>query len=183
MHRVCGNWQNGAKRLGSSASTTNFTRRSVRCGWCVPTTQRWQYVQRMTIREKQAALIARYSIIEDAQERLAAIVARGRKWPGICDAEKCDERRVQGCVSQVWLVGESDGTACRFRMSADSPLVQGLAALICDLYDGGTAEEIATVEPEVIEALGLDRQISPTRLNGLANIRRTIREFASAHSA
>ena len=85
----------------------------------------------MTTREKQAALIVRYSIIEDVQERLAALVARGRKWPGVADEEKDDAHRVRGCVSQVWLAGAMDGTACRFRMSADSPLVQGLAALIC----------------------------------------------------
>ena len=137
----------------------------------------------MTIREKQAALIARYSIIEDAQERLAAIVARGRKWPGVADEEKNDAQRVRGCVSQVWLAGGRDGELCRFRMSADSPLVQGLAALICELYDGGAAEEIAEVEPELLEALGLARQLSPTRLNGLAHVRRTIREFAAAHPA
>lgn len=134
----------------------------------------------MSIREKHAAMIARYSIIEDAQERLAAIVARGRKWPGVRDDEKTDAHRVQGCVSQVWLVGESDGGTCRFRMTADSPLVQGLAALICELYDGGAAVEIVEIEPELLEALGLARQLSPTRLNGLANVRRTIREFASA---
>ncbi len=137
----------------------------------------------MTIQDKQAALIARYSIIEDAQERLAAIVARGRKWPGPGDEEKDDAHRVKGCVSNVWLAGAMDGTVCRFRMSADSPLVQGLAALICELYDGGAAEEIVRVEPELLEALGLARQLSPTRLNGLANVRRTIREFAIANCA
>ena len=137
----------------------------------------------MTTREKQAALIARFSIIENAQERLTAIVARGRKWPAPADAEKTDAHRVQGCVSQVWLAGSVENARCRFRMAADSPLVQGLAALICELYDGGATEEIAEVEPELMEALGLARQLSPTRLNGLANVRRTIRDFAAAHSA
>ena len=134
------------------------------------------------VREKQAALAARYSVIEDAQERLAAIVARGRKWPGVSEAEKSEGNRVRGCVSAVWLVSGMEGAVCRFRMSADSPLVQGLAALVCELYDGGAAGEIVAEELELIEALGLDRQISPTRLNGLANIRRTIREFAAAQS-
>ena len=137
---------------------------------------------RMTIHEKQTALIARYSIIEDAQERLAAIVARGRKWPTVTDEERDDAHWVKGCVSQVWLAGGMDGAVCRFRMSADSPLVQGLAALLCELYDGGVADEIVKVEPVLLESLGLARQLSPTRLNGLANVRRTIREFAAACS-
>ena len=63
----------------------------------------------MTISEKQASLIKRYSIIEDAQERLAAIVARGRKWPGVTDDERDEVHRVKGCVSQVWLAGGMDG--------------------------------------------------------------------------
>ena len=135
----------------------------------------------MTTREKQAALIARYSIIEDAQERLAAIVARGRKWPAPAESERTDAHRVQGCVSQVWLAGACGDGRCRFRMAADSPLVQGLAALLCELYDGETAEEIVAVEPELMDALALSRQLSPTRLNGLASVRRVIREFAAAH--
>ena len=137
----------------------------------------------MTTREKQTALIARFSIIEDAQERLAAIVARGRKWPAVAVAEKVDAQRVQGCVSQVWLAGSVENGRCKFRMTAHSPLVQGLAALVCELYDGGLADEIVDVEPELFEALGLARQLSPTRLNGLANVRRVIREFAAAHCA
>ena len=135
----------------------------------------------MTTQEKQAALISRYSIIEDAQERLAAIVSRGRKWSAPADAEKTDAHRVQGCVSQVWLVGAVENGRCRFRMAADSPLVQGLAALLCEMYDGEPVDEIVVVEPELLEALGLARQLSPTRLNGLASLRRAIREFAAAH--
>ena len=136
----------------------------------------------MTLREKQTALIARFSIIEDAQERLAAIVSRGRKWPAPTDAEKTETNRVRGCVSRVWLVGTVENARCHFHMAADSPLVQGLAALLCELYDGAQVDEIAAVDPEIFESLGLARQLSPTRLNGLANVGRTIREFAAAHS-
>ena len=136
-----------------------------------------------TVVEKQSTLIARYSIIEDAQERLAAVVGRGRKWPAPTELERIDANRVAGCVSQVWLVGNVEDGRCRFRMTADSPLVQGLAALFCELYDNATAAEIATVEPTFLEQLGLTRQLSPTRLNGLANVRRVIREFAASQLA
>ncbi|MEA3207254.1 MAG: cysteine desulfuration protein SufE [Chthoniobacter sp.] len=132
----------------------------------------------MALAEKQQQLIAKYRIIEDPQERLAALTARGRKWPAPSDAERTDANRVQGCVSQVWLVGALEDGRCRFRMAADSPLVQGLAALLCELYDGGTPAEIAAVEPELMEELGIARQLSPTRLDGLANVRRVIREIA-----
>jgi cysteine desulfuration protein SufE len=137
----------------------------------------------MSLNDKQADLIARYSIIEDTHERLAAIVARGQKWPASAQAERIDLNRVAGCVSPVWLVGEIENDRCRFRMSADSPLVQGLAALYCELYDNATPAEIVSIEPVLLEQLGLTRQLSPTRLNGLANVRRVIREFATRQLA
>jgi cysteine desulfuration protein SufE len=134
----------------------------------------------MSLVGKQQQLIARLRIIEDAHERLAAITARGRKWPAPDAAQRTDETRVQGCVSPVWLTATLEEDRCRFRVAAESSLVQGLAALLCELYDGESREEVATVEPELFTELGLDRQLSPTRLNGLANVRRVIREFASA---
>jgi cysteine desulfuration protein SufE len=133
----------------------------------------------MFLAEKQSELLARYAIIEDLQERLAAVTARGRKWPGPTEAERTDDQLVRGCSSRVWLVGERANGVCHFRMEADSPLVKGLAALLCELYDGASALEVARFEPELISALGFDRILSPTRLHGLTQICAAIRKFAS----
>ncbi|MEQ1858364.1 MAG: SufE family protein [Chthoniobacteraceae bacterium] len=136
----------------------------------------------MSLLEKQAALIARLLLIEDAHERLAAITARGKKWPAPADSERTDAALVPGCSSRVWLAGELIDGACRFRMDADSHLVKGLAALLCELYDGATPADAIAVEPELIAVLGLDRMLSPTRLHGMASIRASIRSFAEAHA-
>ncbi len=136
----------------------------------------------MSLAEKQTAMIARYRAIEDAHERLAAITSRGKKWPAPTDAERTDAALVPGCSSRVWLVGEMSEGVCRFRMDADSPLVKGLAALLCELYDGEAAAEIVALEPELAPALGLDRMLSPTRLHGFASIRAAIRRFAERNA-
>lgn len=136
----------------------------------------------MSLAAKQAALIERYRAIEDAHERLAALTSRGKKWPALNEGERTDEALVPGCSSRVWLVGEANAGVCHFRMEADSPLVKGLAALLCELYDGQRAAEIVATEPELVSALGLDRMLSPTRLNGFSNIRAAIRRFAAAHA-
>jgi cysteine desulfuration protein SufE len=136
----------------------------------------------MSLLAKQHDLASRLRIIEDPHERLSAITARGRKWPSPRDEERIDAYRVQGCVSPVWLVATMDEGRCRFRVAADSSLVHGLAALLCELYDGAPPAEVATFETTLLVDLGLDRQLSPTRLNGLANVRRVIREFAAAQA-
>lgn len=133
-----------------------------------------------TLAEKQQQLIARFRVIEDSHERLAAVVARGKKWPTVAEDQRTDANRVPGCSSRVWLVGRVEDGLCRFQMDADSPLVKGLVALLCELYNGATPAEIISVEPEIISALHLDRQLSPTRLNGLASVRAAIRAFAES---
>jgi cysteine desulfuration protein SufE len=137
----------------------------------------------MPLADKQQQLIAKWRLIEDPQERLAAIVAQGKKWPSPAAEDRTDAIRVPGCVSRVWLVGDLKNGRCHFRMDADSPLVKGLVALLCELYDGEPPEEIVSVEPDLLDALGLARQLSPTRLNGLASVRRAIRAFAEKCAA
>jgi cysteine desulfuration protein SufE len=132
----------------------------------------------MTLGEKQRSLAERYLLIEDLQERLAVITARGRRWPAPPEDALVDENRVAGCVSRVWLTVELRDHRCHFRMQADSPLVQGLAALICELCDGAEPSELAGFEPAILNLLGLDRTLSPTRLNGLQNLWETIRRRA-----
>jgi len=126
-------------------------------------------------------MIARFRAIEDAHERLAAITSRGKRWPAPGEVERTDAALVPGCSSRVWLVGEIVEGVCRFRMDADSPLVKGLAALLCELYDGATPADVIVTEPELATALGLDRMLSPTRLNGFAGVRAAIRRFAECN--
>ncbi|HEX7631942.1 MAG TPA: SufE family protein [Lacunisphaera sp.] len=133
----------------------------------------------MSLAEKQSQLIEDYAIIPDPQERLAAVVDQARRRPPLAEAERVESNRVKGCVSQAWLVSELREGRCFFRSDADSPLVRGLLVLLCDFYSGATPAEVAATEPALLEELGLARNLSPTRLNGLRSVRAKIREFAT----
>lgn len=134
----------------------------------------------MSLATKQQQLVADYAIIDDPQERLAAVVDQARRRPALPAAERTEANRVRGCVSLAWVVGEVRDGHCHFRCDADSPLVRGLLVLLGDFYSGGTPAEVAATEPALIEQLGLDRSLSPTRLNGLRSVRAKIRDFAAA---
>lgn len=133
----------------------------------------------MSLREKQRALIDDYSIIEDPAERFAAILDRGKKSSPLPDEARTDDHLVPGCTSRVWLTGWLDESgACQYRTEADAPSVHGVAALLCDLYSGVPPTEVIEVEPECLAGLRIDRMLSPTRLRGIGQIRRRIRELA-----
>jgi len=137
----------------------------------------------VTLAEKQSQLIEDFAIIEDAQERLAAIIDRTRTRTPLPETERNEDNRVKGCISLAWVVGEVREGRCYFRSDADYPLVRGLLSLLCDFYsDAGTAD-IAATEPALFERLGLAKNLSPTRLNGLRSVRAKIRDFAVAQAA
>lgn len=133
---------------------------------------------RVTLEEKLADLAADLEPFDDLQERLAFIVDRAKRAPSLPPEERIDDHRVRGCISVVWLVGEVRDGLCVFRFDADSPIVRGLLALLCDFFSGTTPAEVAACELDPVAALGLARTLSPTRLNGLASARARIREFA-----
>lgn len=140
-------------------------------------------VARVTLAEKQQQMIDDLLLIEDAQERLAAVVDRAKPRPPLPEAERSEPNRVKGCISAAWVMGELRGGRCHFRSDADSPLVRGLLALLCDFYSDATPADVAATEPQLFEKTGLARSLSPTRLNGLRSVRAKIRDFALAHSA
>lgn len=134
----------------------------------------------MTLVEKQQQLVADYLVIPDSQERLAAVVDQARRRPPLPEAERTEANRVPGCVSLAWVAGELRDGRCFFRSDADSPLVRGLLVLLCDFYSDAPPAEVAATDPALLEELGLARNLSPTRLNGLRSVRAKIREFAAA---
>ncbi len=136
-----------------------------------------------SLAEKQRQIIARLSLIEDMHERLAALMSRAKKIPAPDAALLTDENRVQGCQSRVWLVGALADGACRWRMESEAPMVKGLVGLLCELYEGAPPEEVVAFEPALVEELGFERMISPTRIAGLAAVRARMRQLAAAFAA
>jgi len=134
----------------------------------------------MSLAEKQSRIIARLSVIEDAHERLAALMSRAKKIPAPAAEQLTEENRVQGCQSRVWLSGEFAEGACHWRMESEAPMVKGLVGLLCELYEGAAPEEVIAFEPTLFEDLGIVRMISPTRIAGLEAVRMRMRQHATA---
>lgn len=133
----------------------------------------------MSLAAKQDGLIEDLNCIQDAHERLGALSSFIPK-VALPEEEKSDALLVPGCVSRVWVKGEIRAGLTHFRCAADSPMVLGLVALLCTLYTEADPAEVTVIEPRIWEACGFAKVLSPTRLNGLAAVRRRIREVAAA---
>ena len=129
--------------------------------------------------ERQQAIRQTLEAIPDPQERLMVATSWKTTLEPLREEERTEENLVRGCVSRVWLAAAMEEGRCRFRVDADSPLVRGLVRLLCGIYDGAAPGEVVAEEPVVLEELGILRNLSPTRRNGLAAMRRALVDFAA----
>jgi len=121
-------------------------------------------------------------LVEDTQERLAAVVAWGRQSADLEPEARNEECLVRGCISRVWVTGRvCEAGIMTFRVASDSAMVGGLAGVTVRLFDGLPPCEAAVYEPGWVAALRLDRLISGTRMNGLAAVADACRQIASRH--
>lgn len=118
------------------------------------------------------------AVVDDPQERLMLVVDRARRVPALPPSDRIEANRVRACVSVVWLTTEVREGRCVFRGDAESPVVRALVLLLCEFYTGLAPAVIAASEHDPLESLGVTRNLSPTRRNGLAATRQTIRDFA-----
>lgn len=134
----------------------------------------------MPLSHKLAGLADELAAIDDVHERLSLVVDRSRRTPPLPPGDRIDANRVHGCVSVVWLVSEHREGRCYFRGDAESPIVRGLVLFLCEFFSDLPPAVVASAEVDPLDALGLAHNLSPTRSNGLAAVRRTIRAFAQS---
>ena len=132
----------------------------------------------MTLKDKQAALIEEITLIPDAYERLGYIVERGKKAAGLPENLRIDNFKIDGCMSQLWIVPAFKDDLCTFRSDSDSAIVKGIAELLCNFYSDANPEEITSTDAEFLGEVGITQHLSPNRRNGLSRIVESIQRFA-----
>lgn len=132
---------------------------------------------RMTIED----LAETFDLLGDWEERYSYLIELGRKLPPLSEAERSEDTKVRGCMSQVWLVGglEADGLM-HFNGDSDSTLVKGLIALLMVMVNDQSPQKIlATDIAETFRQLGLESHITVNRRNGFFSMVERIRALSS----
>ena len=113
------------------------------------------------------------------EQRARLLMQWGERLPGLSDEERCEVNRVHGCESQVWLVAEQRDRCWQFRAGSDARLLRGLLALLLARVNGLAGADLAAIDlADWFDQLGLARQLSPSRSNGLNAVLQRMRELA-----
>jgi len=114
------------------------------------------------------------------EQRARLLMQMGDRLAPLEDAQKCDGNRVHGCESLVWLVVEQRDGQWLFKAGSDARLLRGLLALLLVRVQGLNSAELAALDlREWFTRLGLERQLSPSRSNGLHAVLQRMAELVS----
>ncbi len=121
-----------------------------------------------------------FSSCQNQEEIYHKIIQWGQKLPPFDPQWKTPENLVHGCQSVMYLHAWMEEDKLHFAASSDALISAGLAALLLNLYNGKTPQEILSTPPTVLQKLGIVESLSPSRANGLAALYLKMREIASA---
>ncbi|MEH6484484.1 MULTISPECIES: SufE family protein [Pseudomonas] len=113
------------------------------------------------------------------EQRARLLMQWGARLEPLTDAQLCEENRVHGCESQVWLVAQQQGDSWQFNASSDARLLRGLLSVLLVRVNGLSAGELAQLDLiDWFNQLGLSRQLSPSRSNGLNAVLQRMQQLA-----
>ena len=131
-------------------------------------------------------IIDNFSLLEEWDDRYRYVIELGRGLSSLCEGDRTDANKVQGCASQVWLATtiRPDGAAgpvLTFSGDSDAHIVRGLIAILFAMYSGRHAREILSADAiALFERLGLREHLTPQRSNGFRSMVERIRSDARA---
>ncbi|SDJ77925.1 SufE family protein [Billgrantia gudaonensis] len=136
-----------------------------------------------TAEQAQQELLDEFDMFDNWMDRYQYLIDMGKQLPAFPDEWKTDERKIQGCQSNVWMHHSRDGERLHFEAISDAAIVSGLIAVLMRIYNDRPAAEIRNTSPHFLEDLGLDKHLSPTRSNGLHSMLARIYQVAEEEAA
>ena len=135
----------------------------------------------MTIAEKQEEIIENFKLLDNWEDRFRYIMDLGREMPPFLEEWRTEDNKLSGCQSQVWLHSKFENNVVILHADSDSALVKGLIAILLFVYSHETPQEILQHPPEFFDKIGLKKQLTLNRANGLAAMIKQIKLFALAY--
>ncbi len=129
-------------------------------------------------------LLSEFEFLGDWEDRCDYLMDLGFELPDMPTEAKTEANRVQGCQSNVWLITEiqrpNGQPIMEILADSDARIVKGLIAVLLTIYSGKTPQEILAVDvKDIFDQLGLSRNLSPARKNGLNGMVQRIRGLAA----
>ena len=138
--------------------------------------------KKKTISEEQKEVIEEFSFFDNWQDKYEHIIDMGKKLDMLPDKYHTKEFKVEGCVSEVFLVPKKNNNLLNFQADSNSVITRGLIAMLLRIYSDRIPEDIINNPPQFIDKVGLGVHLTPSRTNGLHAMVEKIMEYAKQYS-
>ena len=128
-------------------------------------------------------LAERLNSTSDPRKRYEYVLWLAKKLPSMPPELQTEERKVKGCVSQVFIASDLVEGRLKWQGDSDALITKGLLALLIKGLEDLTPAEVMAVDPGFIAATGLQASLTPSRANGFLNILRMMQQQASSLNA
>lgn len=137
-------------------------------------------VNMMTLDE----ILDNFEFLEDWEDKYRYVIELGRTMPEFPDDKRIADYKIEGCVSQVWLIKDidtsSDEPVLTYSGDSDAHIVRGLVALVLTAFSGRKASDIIKFDTDgMFSQIGLREHLTPQRSNGLSAMVNRIKRDAS----
>lgn len=131
-----------------------------------------------SLQEAENEVVDTFSMYDEWLDKYEYLIDLGKNLEAYPEECKTEDKLIKGCQSRVWLDYKVQDGRIYFKADSDAIITKGIISLLISVYSGRTPEEIASSDFGFIEKIGLKENLSPTRANGLASMRATIKAVA-----
>ena len=133
----------------------------------------------MSLPVEAVSALESFQAVGSWEQRARMLMQWGERLPALAHADTVGANLVQGGESPVWWVGRLQDGHWQFAASSEARMIRGLVALLLARVNGLSAAELQAVDlPDWFAQLGLSRQLSPSRSNGLNAVLQRMRELS-----
>lgn len=122
-------------------------------------------------------VLEQFQAAQGWEQRARLLLKLGQQLPTLPEEYKTEPNLVRGCESQVWCHVELHNNSIQLQLDTDARLLKGLLAALHVRIQGLSPQELHALDiAQWFSNLGLAKQLSPSRTNGLTSVIRFIQE-------
>ncbi len=132
----------------------------------------------MTLQDAKQAVVDDFSLYDEWLDKYEYLIELGKSLEPFDETHKTEDRLIKGCQSRVWLDWKLVDGKLYFTADSDAIITKGIISLLIGVYSGRTPAEIAGDDFGFVREIGLQENLSPTRVGGLRSMIETLQRIA-----
>lgn len=136
----------------------------------------------MTMAEVEADVLRDLRELGDDMSCYAYLIGCAQEERGYPKELRTEQYRIKDCQGMTWAAAHWEGERFYFRGDSDSLVVKGGLAILEELYDGRTRQEIDGCRPCLLQNEAFLRYFTPEQAKGLHAVFAVIETAQSATS-